>query len=97
MNAWKPEFSAADARESLGLPDGFDSESGDRTNGSLLSLAKASGYRAKVLGPIQIIPTTFTYDGVTTWPGYWYCTPEWYGKRAHKTLMEARLWQERNM
>ena len=33
MTAWKPEFSAAEARESLGLPDGFDSERGDVPGG----------------------------------------------------------------
>lgn len=35
MTAWVPEFSAADARESLGLPDGFDSERGDKKAPSL--------------------------------------------------------------
>lgn len=29
-NAWQPEFSASEARESLGLSDGFDSERGDK-------------------------------------------------------------------
>lgn len=32
MSSWQPEFSAAEARESLGLPDGFDSERGDKVS-----------------------------------------------------------------
>jgi hypothetical protein len=38
----------------------------------------------------------FTYDGVHHFPGFWYLTPEWYGKQAHKSLDEARYHQERN-